>query len=205
LSVVFQKTRATMKPTPRSGKPGFTLVELMAVVTIIVILAGLVVGGMGFANESQAKKKAVVQMALISKSLEEYKIDNGQYPLTTNSPSGSGNSDILFNALYFDSDGDKVGPVVGSGSGDTDQKMYLIELDPNTSKQGWTSGVASAKTKIKDPWGNEYRYRTAVDLTGQKNDDTQNPDFDLWSTGKDGKTEPGTPKDPKNNDDIKSP
>jgi general secretion pathway protein G len=190
-----------MKTSHRHGKTAFTLVELMAVITIIVILAALVVSGMGFAFERQAKEKAKIQMALISKSLEEYKLDNGRYPLTPNTATGGGQSDVLFKALYFDGSA----PVVAGATAVSDPpKIYLPELNPSTTKQGWTSGVASERTKIKDPWGNEYRYRTAVSVSG-KNDDTQNPDFDLWSTGKDGKTEPGSPKDPKNNDDLKSP
>jgi general secretion pathway protein G len=193
-----------MKTSDRYGRSAFTLVELMAVITIIVILAALVVSGMGFVFERQAKEKARIQMALISKSLEEYKLDTGGYPLTVDTTTGSNQSDLLFKALYFDSDNDGSGSTVGTTAGDSDQKIYLAELDPATSKQGWTSGAASAKTKIKDPWGNEYRYRSAAGATGP-NTNTQNPDFDLWSSGKDGKTEPGTPKDPKNNDDIKSP
>ncbi|MGL5016658.1 MAG: type II secretion system protein, partial [Luteolibacter sp.] len=55
-----------MKTTHRHGKAGFTLIELMAVITIIVILAGLVVGGLGFVTERQAKEKARVQIALLS-------------------------------------------------------------------------------------------------------------------------------------------
>ena len=51
-----------MKTNPRHGRAAFTLIELMAVITIIVILAGLVVGGMGFVHEKQAKEKAKVQI-----------------------------------------------------------------------------------------------------------------------------------------------
>jgi type II secretory pathway pseudopilin PulG len=189
-----------MKTSARSGQAAFTLVELMTVVTIIIILAALVVNSMGFVSDRQAKEKAKIQMALISKSLEEYKLDTGNYPLTVNTTSGSNQSDVLFNALYFEGSAS----AAGSAAGTTTAKVYLNELNPSTTKQGWTTGAASAKTKIKDPWGNEYRYRSAAGVSGA-NTNTQNPDFDLWSTGKDGKTEPGTPKDPKNNDDIKSP
>ena len=71
-----------MKITQRNGMAAFTLIELMAVITIIVILAGLVVGGLGFVSERQAKEKAKVQIALLSKALEEYKLDMGTYPGT---------------------------------------------------------------------------------------------------------------------------
>lgn len=189
-----------MKTNPRRGKPAFTLIELMAVITIIVILAGMVVAGLGFVQEKQARSKAQVQIALLSKALEEYKLDMGTYPPTTNlSVTGAvsgvnGNSDILFKALYFDSNNDGNGPPA-----DKDQRIYLPELDPATSKQGWTTGIAGNLTKITDPWGNQYMYRTAQPATGTTpNSNTMNPDFDLWSAGKDGKTNP----DPKHKDSL---
>ena len=99
-------------------------------------------------------------------------------------------------------------------AGDLDQKIYLAQLDPGNkdspNKQGWTSFTppTSASTKITDPWGNEYRYRSAMPppTTGVviPNAATQNPDFDLWSMGKDGKTKPETPLDTTNRDDIKN-
>jgi prepilin-type N-terminal cleavage/methylation domain-containing protein len=47
-----------MKTNPRPPvrrRSGFTLIELMAVITSIVIHAGLVVGCMGFVSERQAE------------------------------------------------------------------------------------------------------------------------------------------------------
>ncbi len=203
-----------MKTTQRHGQPAFSLIELMAVITIIVILAGLVVGGLGYVTDKQAKSRATVQMALISKSLEEFKLDFGYYPPTTNksgsftAPLGTTTSVILFKYLYWDSDNDGSGAGVGSAAGDVDQKAYLADLDPASSKQGWTSGVASAMTTIVDPWGNQYCYRSALgeapnNAAPPVNSDTQNPDFDLWSMGKDGKTN-ATIGHKDNRDDIKN-
>jgi general secretion pathway protein G len=193
-----------MKNHPRRDHAAFTLIELMAVITIIVILAGLVIGGMGFVSERQAKEKAKVQMALLSKALEEYKLDFGTYPPTPNkpgnfaTPAGTGTSSIMFDFLYWDSDRDASGGVT-----DTDQKLYLPELDPATSKQGWTTTPAGKATIIVDPWGNQYCYRTGSDSTGKANDATQNPDFDLWSMGKDGKSNADL-KHRDSRDDIKN-
>ncbi len=189
-----------MKTISRKSQAAFTLVELLAVITIIAILAGMVVGGMGFVNDRQAKEKAKVQIALLSKAIEEYKLDMGVYPATENkagafqATGGTATSSILFKALYFD----------GLNT-PTTNKLYLPELDPATSKQGWTSGTASATTIIVDPWGNQYCYRTAVAANGTTaNANTQNPDFDLWSMGKDGKSAPDSPTDTSNKDDIKN-
>ncbi len=204
-----------MKITPRIGKAAFTLIELMAVITIIVILAGLVVGGMGFVSERQAKEKARVQIALLSKGLEDFKLDNGFYPpgkknTTTGAveeDAAAGNSNAIYKALFWDTDFDSTEATNGKGEPvDLDQKNYLNELNPTmvpsssgtyrvSNKQGWID-VDGANATIKDPWGKEYQYR--------KGTTAQNPDFDLWSMGKDGKTKPETPTDATNRDDIKN-
>ena len=191
-----------MKNIHRPGKAAFTLIELLAVITIIVILAAVVVGSMGYVSEKQASEKAKVQIALISKALEDYKLDNGAYPATSNTADGTKQSSILFEALYYDAAKEGATPT-------GEYKIYLAELDPATNKQGWTSGTASSSTKILDPWGNEYRYRSAYGDAGaggnaSKNDNTLNPDFDLWSGGKDGKSSPASSGDKTNKDDIKN-
>ena len=185
-----------MKTHTRRGSAAFTLIEMMAVITIIVILAGIVIGGMGYVNEKQATEKAKVQIKRLEAALEEYKLDGGTYPPTANmagpfTAAGTGTSSVLFNALYY----------IGAQNS---TKIYLPELDPVNNKQGWTTGTASATTKITDPWGNEYCYRTATDASGAANANTQNPDFDLWSMGKDGKSAPDSPADSSNKDDIRN-
>lgn len=199
------QTHKLMRKSSRIGKPAFTLVELMAVITITVILAGLVVGGMGFVKERQAKETARVQIALLSKAIEDYKLDMGKYPATDDkagnfaSTPGTDTSSILFNALYWDSDNNSVGV-----DQDADQKIYLANLAPTPSKQGWTNVAPGSTTPvIVDPWGNQYCYRSALNGTGAANAGTQNPDFDLWSMGKNGKTN-GTVNHSDNSDDIKN-
>jgi prepilin-type N-terminal cleavage/methylation domain-containing protein len=181
-----------MKITQRNGKAAFTLIELMAVITIIVILAGLVVGGMGFVTERQAKEKARVQIALLSKAIEEYKLDMGKYPGSAENTSATGTiSAELYDRLFYQ--GYEFGETPGRPDTPTDPKatkIYLPDLDPTSSKQGWVTAETSASAKPKpaqkilDPWGNEYLYRKGTNAV--------NPDFDLWSKGKDGLTKTGT-------------
>jgi prepilin-type N-terminal cleavage/methylation domain-containing protein len=196
-----------MKSNNRSGKAAFTLIELMAVITIIVILAALVISGMGFVTERQAKEKAKIQIQLISKALEDYKLENGSYPGSANTSDGTGQSSILFDALFLGYTADGNAPIGTDAS--NPPKVYIADLDPVTNKQGWTSGKATKDTKIVDPWGHEYRYRSALSAAGagataQPNNSTINPDFDIWSAGKDGKSKPESKDDKSNNDDIKN-
>jgi type II secretory pathway pseudopilin PulG len=216
-----------MKTNPRHGNAAFTLIELMAVITIIIILAGLVVGGMNFVTARQAKEKAKVQLAILSKALEEFKLENGAYPplkIKDGSLEPADNADTftragattqsqaLYKALFLDTDYDGTAAVDGSGAQvDKDQKIYLPELNPGTtaspSKLGWNS---TNKDHIIDPWGNPYAYQSAVNAptgtgaskTANPNDKCNNPDFDLWSMGKDGKTNTD-PRHADCRDDIK--
>lgn len=198
-----------MKIHTRRGRAAFTLIELMAVITIIIILAGIVIGGMGYVNEKQAREKARVQIALLSKALEEYKLDMGTYPPTTDkngtfTTNGTSTSADLYVALFYDGyNYSKTSPANWTKA----TRIYVPELDPTNSKQGWVdpaTGTPPASTPIKDPWGNQYCYRTAVKADGSANANTQNPDSDLWSAGKDGSTNTTSPTASVNKDDIKN-
>ena len=209
-----------MKSNPRHGKSAFTLIELMAVITIIVILAGLVVGGLGYVTEKQAKSKALVQIALISKALEAYKLDIGMYPPTTTAQkAGNGTSaQSLYISLFYEGyDYGRQASPPATWTKKIDNvnipkatTIYLPDLDPTTSKQGWVDSITGTGTKVppastlvKDPYAVEYRYRSARSAAGTANTDTQNPDFDLWSCGKDGVTI-ATLSSTQNRDDIKN-
>ncbi len=179
--------------SPLRNSRGFTLMELLVVVAIIVILAALSLGGMNFAKNKQALEKCKSQMKMLESALEEYKLDNGRYPIAV----GNG-SNTLYRALYWDSNNDNSG--VGT---DTVQKVYLNELDPASNKQGWSSNpVASAANTIKDPWGNDYNYRSGSIVSGAPNPDAINPDFDLWSFGPDGQAGTATGTDKASLDNI---
>lgn len=198
-----------MKITQRHGKAAFTLIELMAVITIIFVLAGVVLGGMSYARSKQNDSKAKVQIALLSKALEEYKLDMGQYPPSEGNSEGTDQTRFIYTALFYE--GYQALQNAGSGDQNAASKIYLPDLDPTTSKQGWVkvdtkhkSTEPPQRAMIYDPWGNEYHYRTAKNAAGGINGTTQNPDFDLWSTGKDGKTNTSAPKDQVNLDDIKN-
>ena len=67
---------------PRAASAGFTLVELLVVLAILTLLAGLVgprvLGQLGGAKS----KTAAVQIADIDKAMELFKLDVGRFPST---------------------------------------------------------------------------------------------------------------------------
>jgi hypothetical protein len=140
----------------------------------------------------------------------------GTYPATGDITSvtkgtGTGTSATLYNALFYE------GAEYAKNSSRADStppnppkatKIYLPDLDPLSTKQGWvitqTTGDPKPSLVITDPWGKQYCYRSALKADGKPNAATQNPDFDLWSMGKDSASKPATPTDTTNRDDIRN-
>ncbi|HUU40767.1 MAG TPA: type II secretion system major pseudopilin GspG [Desulfatiglandales bacterium] len=61
---------------------GFTLIEIMVVMVIIGILAGLIVPRIIGRPDEARRTKAQVQIESIETALKLYKLDNGNYPTT---------------------------------------------------------------------------------------------------------------------------
>lgn len=66
-----------------SSQGGFTLIEVMVVVVILGILAGLVVPKLLDRPEEARRTKAVLQIKSIEEALALYKLDNGIFPQTS--------------------------------------------------------------------------------------------------------------------------
>ena len=61
---------------------GFTLIELMVVIVILGVLAGLIIPRIMGRPEEARRMKARIQIESIETSLKLYKLDNGNYPTT---------------------------------------------------------------------------------------------------------------------------
>jgi general secretion pathway protein G len=124
------------------GRRGFTLVEVLMVMAVILVLAGI--GTVGVVNvlRNAAIKTAESQVALIAGALERYESVHGSYPV------GEG-SNLLYRALYWDA-------AQGEGT------VFL----ENFSGGEWIKG-RGAGAKVIDPWVREYGYR----CVGEKNPD----------------------------------
>ncbi len=66
----------------RRNEKGFTLIELMVVIVILGILAGLIVPRIMGRPEEARRTKARIQVESLDTALKLYKLDNGEYPST---------------------------------------------------------------------------------------------------------------------------
>ncbi len=66
----------------KTRQAGFTLIELMVVIVILGVLAGLVLPRIMDQPDKARVVKAKMQMESLSMALNQYKLDNGYYPTT---------------------------------------------------------------------------------------------------------------------------
>lgn len=90
MEISFMKnTFSTSVRQPHMRKRGFTLVEILVVVTIIGILLGLVFASFNIIASSTKKQRASVEVAMLGSALQRFKDENSFYPeasfITTNS------------------------------------------------------------------------------------------------------------------------
>ncbi len=177
---VGRKESSDAGDTPATTQ-AFTILELLVVITIIIVLAGLILSTVGYVQKKGARSRAEAEIAAMSAALESYKADNGIYPSNTDtndldpttsldptSSSYAKSSLYLYKQISGDTDANRVAEV----------KSYFA-FKPNMLLPPPPS--TNPVTGIRDPFGNSYGYSTMKASDPSKNG--YNPTFDLWSTG----------------------
>ncbi len=156
----------------------FTIVELLIVMAIIIVLAGLILATSGYVQKKGARSRAEAEIAAISAALESYKADNGIYP-TDAAKTDTLDPTATVNFTTYASASLKLYEFISGDANDdreAESKSYL-SLKPN---QLSPSDQSQNVTAIRDPFGNSYGYSTMKASDSTKNG--YNPTFDLWST-----------------------
>jgi general secretion pathway protein G len=171
----------TVRYRTRAVLRAFTVIELLVVISIIIILAGLILSTVGYVQKRGARSRAEAEIAAMSAALESYKADNGIYPrdatttdtldpaATINSANYASASLYLYKQLSGDASANRQ-PAAGA-------KTYFAFKPNQLSPTDQTQSV----TSIRDPFGNSYGYSTAK-AANPSGTIGNNPTFDLWST-----------------------
>lgn len=170
---------------------GFTLVELLIVVSIIAILASLVTYAVTAAGPRVRIALAKTQMSKIDVALTSYNNDVGFYPA-----GDAANDSGIINVVEALSGKPRS---EGGGGGPSAPYWEFKEKDLAKSKYDTSRKV------LVDPWGNPYRYTRATDDIGNVKQRIHNQhSYDLYSCGPDsidqaGENDRRTGKDDINN------
>ena len=166
----------------RKAARAFTIIELLIVMAIIIVLAGLILATANYVQKKGQRSRAEAEIAAISAALENYKADNGVYPSSaetnTLKPNTMGDpstasytsaSLALYKLISGDAD--------NSDDRSAESKSYFNFKPNQLSPTDQTAKVLF----IRDPFGNSYGYST-VKASAPTGSDGYNPTFDLWST-----------------------
>ncbi|MGI8432748.1 MAG: type II secretion system protein GspG [Chthoniobacterales bacterium] len=168
--------------TGSNSTSAFTIIELLVVMAIIIVLAGLILATSGYVQEKSKRSRAEAEIAAMSAALEGYKADNGIYPTdpqmteTVNpsaSPVPATASKFLYASLTADPDFD----------GGSDGKSYMTFPLQNLQAEVPGQPISSSNhvVAVRDPFGNPYGYST-MKAANPNATGGFNPTFDLWST-----------------------
>ena len=185
-----------MKSTNHKRPRGFTLVELLLVISIITILASMTMVGIGVVMNNVKKAVAETRFQEIVSAIELCKNDNGYYPAFAIEPSASG--DLIFpkaggqdddwtdfwKTMYAlkspeesgSNDYEKLDSAEARELGNPRRKQYLKPSDDNhhrdrAGKMDWSTIKGMYKNKKKK---DRERLFVVIDLDGDGK--FENPD-----------------------------
>jgi type II secretory pathway pseudopilin PulG len=160
----------------------FSMVELMVVVGIMVILAGIMIASLPGIQSRINRGKVEAFLAELEGGLSKYQLDNGIYPI--NEPSGDRDSSGIEGAavLYKHLSGDF--DLNGEVDFSNNEKVYVPRLDyfSNREAKEPRSMVIGGEYMVIDSYSNPIRYiAQPPNLPRGQNRETRNPTYDIWS------------------------
>ena len=169
----------------------FTLVELMVVVLIISILAGLGFAGYSYANAHARESSTRSLIKQIEAGFESINTKLGYYPATpenTEGTSGFQEIEVTFN------NGEVTKIKIGDAELPADaRKEFLRVVDAESLRES----PAITTAKVSDSWGNPIYYRN-------NSSNFNKSKVDIFSAGPDGMLGKENKSEPKDVDDSRS-
>jgi type II secretory pathway pseudopilin PulG len=183
----------------------FTLIEMITVIAVIIVLAGLVLGVSGYVQTAAAKQRATAEIKAVSTQCEAYKNDNGSFPQSSDTDKldpresfdpGASEYKKANQTLYSALTGDFEPQANPDGKPEEGTKSYM-SFQRNQLSVVSSNGEIKEVRGIQDPFGLLYGYSTAAakeeaqyleklrtnpSETRPSTEKGFNPTFDMWST-----------------------
>lgn len=186
----------TVHPSSLFSIASFTLIELLTVITIIVLLAGMIMGTATYANRKSLQSKTHSQLHQMTLALELYKNDFGYFPVSPHAwPKGYSISHATVTTVV---DANTIGGApsyITSNSWSIYRALLGYSVTtrppaaPNLGRNNYFLEVkvdqiqnVKGTNYLVDPYGNVWGYYNAPStalLTNQYNPRS----YDLWSYG----------------------
>ena len=147
------------------NRNGFTLLELMVVIVIIVVLAGLLFPTVESILERAKKVQAKNDLIQIVTAVNAFYMEYGRYPTTATTDvtfSTSPTNDQLLDVLRSNTTGGNASLVTS-----LNPRQIVFISPPEDPAQANPKGKIGSDKQFHDPWGNAYIVRIDADYDNQ--------------------------------------
>jgi prepilin-type N-terminal cleavage/methylation domain-containing protein len=184
----------------RSPSSGFTLIEILIVISIIALLASMILVAIQKARGGASEAICKQEVSSLSQALEQYVQDEADYPGMSEKLDPDRNDfPLFFDAIFGDRKPAGPGGRSAPYTKYEESKVAVYDTDTDLYRPATREEIRDKKVKkyLLDPWGNPYQYRCNK---GKEFQDYMHNQYgsDIYSWGpneKDDTIEPGEKPD----------